>query len=123
MFALASCRASSCASSAGLVLGHRLVEHLALLGVHRFGLGAEAPGLQARQLEGDLLELGVLELDGSILSCDVLVALVESLALLDQTCQHLLGHLRHHLSAQTAKVLGVGGAHIEHALSVPESSR
>ena len=114
----------------GLVLGQRFVEHLPLLGVHRFGLGAEAPGPQARQLEGDLLELGVFELDGLRLVCDALVALVELLALradeaalLHQAGQHLLSHLRHDLRRQTAKVLGLEGAHIEHALSVPRPPR
>ena len=34
---------------AGLVLGCRFFEHLALLGVHPLGLGTELPGLQARQ--------------------------------------------------------------------------
>ena len=74
--------------------------------------------------------LGVLELDGLGLACDALVALVELLALLadeaallDQAGQHLLGYLRHRLRRQTAKVLGLEGAHIEHAHSVPRPAR
>jgi hypothetical protein len=39
-------------------------------------------------------------------------------ALLNQASQHLLGYLRHHLGAQTAKVLGIEGVHIEHVRSV-----
>ena len=101
---------------AGLVLGHRLVEHLPLLGVHCFGLGAEAPSLQACQLEGDLLELGVFELDGLRLG-------VELLALRTDALEHLLGRRDQRLRAQTAKVLGLEGAHIEHTHSVPRPSR
>ena len=46
---------------ARLVLGHRLFEQAPLLGAHRLGLGAELPGLQPGELEGDLLQLGGLE--------------------------------------------------------------
>ena len=48
---------------AGLVGGQRLLEDLALLGVHALGLGAELPGLQPRQLEGDALDLRVAPFD------------------------------------------------------------
>ena len=47
---------------AGLVLGACLLEQRALLGVHRFGLGTELPGLQPGQLERDALDLGVAQL-------------------------------------------------------------
>ena len=52
----------------GFQIGHvgsqGLGEEFALLGVHALGLGAEAPVLQPRQLEGDLLDLRVAPLDG-----------------------------------------------------------
>ena len=52
----------------GLQIGHvgcqGLSEEFALLGAHALGLGAEAPVLQPRQLEGDLLDLRVAPLDG-----------------------------------------------------------
>ena len=52
----------------GFQIGHvgrqGLGEELALLGAHALGLGAEAPVLQPRQLEGDLLDLRVAPLDG-----------------------------------------------------------
>ena len=93
---------------AGLVGGPRLLEQLALLGVHAFGLGRELPCLQARQLEGDALELGVLEFDGS-------VALGNLLALLADALEHLCGHLSQRTRAQTVQVLGFEFVHIEHA--------
>ena len=56
-------------AQARLVLGDRLFEQASLVGVHhlgspriasdRLGLGAKLPALQACQLEGDLLGLGV----------------------------------------------------------------
>ena len=49
---------------AGLVGGQCFLEHLALPGVHAFGPGTKAPGLQSRQLMRDALDLCVPELDG-----------------------------------------------------------
>jgi len=42
-----------------LVLDQRVQEQLPLLRVHRLGARAELPPLEPRQLEGDLLDLGV----------------------------------------------------------------
>jgi hypothetical protein len=47
----------------GLILGQSLLEQTALVGGHRLGLGAEFQALQPGQFKGQLLELGVLELD------------------------------------------------------------
>ena len=70
---------------AGLVGGQRLLEQLALLGVHALGLGRELPRLQPRQLERDALDLDVAELDGLRLGCNLL-------ALPADVLEHLLGH-------------------------------
>ena len=101
---------------AGLVLGHRFVEHLPLLGVHCFGLGAEARSLQAGQLEGDLLELGIFELDGLRLDGELLALRTDAL-------EHLFGRCDQCLRRQAANVLGFEGSHIEHARSVPSPLR
>ena len=49
---------------AGLVGGQGLGEEFTLLGAHALGLGAELPGFEQRQPEGDLLDLRVAPLDG-----------------------------------------------------------
>ncbi len=100
---------------AGLVGGQRLLEQLALLGVHAFGLGRELPCLQARQLEGDALELGVLEFDGLVALGDLLALPVDSTALLADVLEHLCGHLGQRTRAQTLQVLGFEFVHVEHA--------
>lgn len=61
----------------GFVLGSGVLEHLPLLGVHALRTGAELPCLQARQLKGDLLELGVLELDLAFMALRELLLLLE----------------------------------------------
>ena len=48
----------------GLVGGQGLGEEFTLLGAHALGLGAELPGFEQRQPEGDLLDLRVAPLDG-----------------------------------------------------------
>jgi len=48
---------------AGLVGGQGLGEQLPLLGAHALGLGAELPGFEPGELEGDLLDLRVAPLD------------------------------------------------------------
>ena len=79
-----------------------LIEERALLGVHDLGLGlglgAELPGLEARQLERDAPGLDVAPLDGLGLRVDALdlfadvsVAFVELLTLLSDAIEHLLG--------------------------------
>ena len=85
--------------AAGLIFGESVLEHLALLGVHALGLGAEPPGLLAAQLERDPFDFHVLELDRLRLTCDLFVALVEllalladELALLADASQHLRGN-------------------------------
>jgi hypothetical protein len=47
-------------------------EDAALLGVHALDLGTEFPGLQARQLKCEALDLGVAPLDGLRLGVDLL---------------------------------------------------
>jgi hypothetical protein len=48
----------------GLVGGQGLAEQFTLFGTHALGAGTELPGLQPRELERDLLDLGVAPLDG-----------------------------------------------------------
>ena len=67
---------------ASLVSGQCLFEEGALLGTHALGLGTELPSLQARQLEGDALNLGVAPLDGLGISVDAFGLLGNVLALL-----------------------------------------
>ena len=74
---------------AGLVSGQRLLEDVALLGVHGLGLGAELPGLQPRQLEGDALDLCVTPLDGLRLRFDPFVLFADVFSLLANMGQHL----------------------------------
>jgi hypothetical protein len=54
----------------GLVLQERVLEHLPLLGRHRLALGAELPALQARELEGELLDLRVAPGDVAVLALE-----------------------------------------------------
>lgn len=70
------------APQASLVSGQCLFEEGALLGTHALGLGTELPSLQARQLEGDALNLGVAPLDGLGISVDAFGLLGNVLALL-----------------------------------------
>jgi hypothetical protein len=65
----------------GLVLQHRVLEHLALLGVHGLALGAELPALQTRELEVDLLQLGIAPGDVAVLALDELLLDFEFVAL------------------------------------------
>ena len=74
----------------GFILGQRLLEETALLGVHRFSLRAELPCLQPCELEGDLLDLGVLEPD--------------LVVLLAQPLKHLLRECGDGLRRQTLQV-------------------
>ena len=69
---------------AGLVLGHRLFEQSALLRVHGLAAGTKLPALQARQLEGDLLQLGVPPGDLTRLAGDQVVAAIKLLLLRKQ---------------------------------------
>lgn len=92
----------------GFVLGQRVLEHLALLSVHRLCLGTKLPRLQPRQLEGDALDLGVLE-------ADLAVATGQQFVLGGQLCQQRRGQLNYGILAQALEVLGLEGARIEHA--------
>ena len=83
-----------------------------LLGAHRLGLGTELPGLQPRQLEGDLLELGVLNAQlgvlalESLLLCDLAACCAMrssrrcSAAVARAAAQHPRGQRRDRLGAQ-----------------------
>lgn len=67
-----------------LIGGQCFFKQLALLGIHAFGLGAKAPGLEAAQLKHDACDLGILELDGLRLRFDLS-------ALRSNVCQHAGG--------------------------------
>jgi hypothetical protein len=102
------------------ISGQGLFEQLTLLGVHGFGAGGELPGLQAGQLEGDALDLGIFELDGAIALGDELIAFRDGLALRSDVRKHLRGHFGQRRRAQALQVLGfeVWGcesARIQHA--------
>ena len=110
---------------AGLVGGQRLLEDLALLGVHAFGLGTELPGLQPGELERDALDLGVAPLDGLGLAVDALVLLADVSALLTDVEQHLRCECGQFDAAQGFEVGGFDRMHVEHVAIVqtPASSR
>jgi len=76
-------------AQARLVLGQRLLEQAALLGVHSFGLGAELPALEPGQLEGDLLDLGLAQCDLAVLALQQRVALDQQLLLVLQALAQL----------------------------------
>jgi hypothetical protein len=98
----------------GLVLGGGVLEHLPLLGVHALGARAELPGLQARQLEGDLLELGVLELDLALIALREFFVLLDLAALCAQLEQHAGGNLRHRRRLHCPQRLGVECVEVHH---------
>ena len=91
---------------AGFVGRQRLLEQLALLGVHGLGAGRELPRLQPRQLERDALDLGVLEFDGPVALGDLLALRRDSLALGMDLRKHLRGHFGQRRRAETVQVLG-----------------
>jgi hypothetical protein len=66
-------------AQAGLVLGQRLLEQAPLVGAHGLGLRAVGPALQARQLEVDLLDLGLAQRDLAVLALQQRVALGQRL--------------------------------------------
>ena len=101
---------------ARLVACCRLVEQLALLGVHGFGAGAKLPRLQPRQLKHDALELDVPELDGLRLAGNLL-------AHLGDVAQHVLGRSGQRVGAQSAQVLGLKFGHVEHVGIVQSQHR
>ena len=103
---------------AGLVGSQCFLEQLALLGVHPFGPGGKAPGLQSRQLKRDALDLCVPELDGLRLGGDLLALLTDVPALFTDVLQQLGHHLSHSIGAQTLEVLGFEFTHIEHVCIV-----
>jgi hypothetical protein len=69
-------------AQARLVLGQRLLEQAALLGIHGLGLGAELPALAPGQLEADLLDLGLAQCDLAVLALQQRVALGKRLVAL-----------------------------------------
>ena len=106
---------------AGLVLQQRVLEHLALLGIHRLGLGAELPALQACQLEVDLLQLGVAPCDVACLALDLLILQIELLGLLRDVLEHLCGQCGDGVGRETLQVLGLELPHAEHALHLADA--
>lgn len=76
-------------AQACLVLGQHLLEQAALLGVHGLGLGSELPAFEPGQLEGDLLDLGLVQRDLAILALQQRIALGQLLFLRLQALQQL----------------------------------
>jgi hypothetical protein len=72
-----------------LVRGQRLLEDLALLGVHALGLRAESPRLQSREFEGDLLDFRIAPLDGLRRRIKLLALLTNAAVLLRNMGKHL----------------------------------
>jgi len=105
-----------------LVLGGSVLEHLALLGVHALGARAKLPGLQAGQLEGDLLELGVLELDFALVALRSLLMLLDLAALRAQLGQHAGGELSHGCRLHRLQRLGVECLEIHHQAPIVRTS-
>ena len=99
----------------GLVLQQRVLEHLALLDIHRLALGAELPALQTRQLEVDLLELRIAPGDVAVLALDQLLLDIELSHLLLDALEHLRGQRREVCRRQNLQVLRLEIAHAEHA--------
>ena len=112
-------------AQAGLVLGQRLFEQATLLGVHGFGLGAELPALESRQLQGDLLDLGlaqrqlaVLALQQVLAAGQFLIALGKDLLTLGQLLRlglHALLQLRDQCCRTRGQVLQIQRRKITHA--------
>ena len=103
---------------AGLVSGQRFLEQLALLGAHALGPGAKTPGLQARELVRDALNLDVAQLDGVRLEVDLLALLADVSALFRNVAKHLCCHFGQCIKAQTLQVLGFEFVHVEHVCIV-----
>ena len=78
----------------GLVLQQGVLEHLPLVGRHGLALGAELPALQARQLEGDLLDLRIAPGDVAVLALDLTLREVEFVSLMLDVLEHLRGQRR-----------------------------
>ena len=91
-----------------------VLEHLPLFGVHALGTRAELPGLQARELEGDLLELGVLELDLALVALRGVLVLLDLAALCGQLGQHAGGQLSHGCRLHRPQRLGVECLEVHH---------
>jgi len=99
----------------GFVLQQRVLEHLPLIGRHRFALGAVLPALQTRQLEGDLLDLRIAPGDVAVLALDQLLLDLKVSRLLLDMPKHLRGQRRDALLRQTLQVLRLEITHAEHA--------
>lgn len=99
----------------GFVLGSGVLEHLPLLGVHALRTGAELPCLQARQLKGDLLELGVLELDLAFMALRELLLLLELACLRRQFGEHAGGEPGHRRRIHRLQRLGVERLEVHHS--------
>ena len=92
---------------ARFVLSQRLFEQAALLGAHRLGLGAELPALEPRELEVDLLQLGIAPGDVAVLALDELLPALELISLVLDVLEHLCGQCRDGLGRQTVQVLSL----------------
>jgi hypothetical protein len=105
----------------GLVLQERVLEHLSLIGRHGLALGAVLPALQARQLEGDLLDLRVAPGDVTVLALEQLLLDLKVSRLLLDVPKHLRGQRRDGLLRQTLQVLRLEVTHAEHALHLAKT--
>jgi hypothetical protein len=104
---------------ARLVGGTRLIEVRARLGVHGFGFGAELPGLQPGERDGDAPGLRLASLEGLGPRVDALAVRADLFARLTDGGQHVLSYSGQCIGARTAQVLGFEAAQIEPVHSVP----
>jgi len=74
----------------GFVLRQRFLEQAALVCVHGLGLGAVGPALEPRELELDLLDLGLAQRDLAVLALQQCVALGQRLVALGQLLRLVL---------------------------------
>jgi hypothetical protein len=118
-----------------LVLHQRLLKQATLVGVHGLGLGPVGPPLQARELELDLLDLGLAQRDFAVLAHQQRVALGEfhsslseglialgddlvALAQLPSLVLHLLlqpGDQRGDFGREALRIRGRKTTHAQHA--------
>ena len=110
---------------ARLVGAQRLLEDVALLGVHGFSLGAKPPGIQRGELERDALDLGVaplaalgLRVDPLGQRVDVLRLPGDALGLRGDVGQHLRDLPRQFGRAQALQNFGFERLRIEHVCIV-----
>ena len=112
----------------GFVLQQRVLEHLPLIGRHGLALGAELPALQARQLEGDFLDLrvavgdvAVLALEQLLLEFELMAVALQLAGFVGDVLEHLRGQRGDGVRRQTLQVLRLEVTHAEHALHLAKT--